>query len=631
MVLSKLITELDIYAQPITLNFAGKPKIKSLAGGVMTLVLLCVLCFLTFIEMKDFFFFDSPRVSVFTSYSKVYDQVLDNYSMPLAIFVEDEDGRILPDTDIFKFEAYVVTKIIKPSDSGDENKLQDISYSSVNLLKCTKDHFTRFSQQTFNNEKISEMLCIEDQKINLLEIDDILKYFIFRIKLNENNQNNLDVGKYKINTGKIKLKILFQHQCFNDSSFTSEEETMSIHPQYISRILKSLSTKQLEIYFRSEQYNFYDIFMSSLFISRNSLTCDRWSHDEADYSDGVLAEIKIFPEKLTKVTRIFPKSLPILISDIGGSYIVLYYIFKIFIICISKMVKDQAIVNSVFYFAKPEVSTLSHTRSRLPLITSRKIKVFDLGSDHRQTQSKNIKLNLRYGNQEENSKNFHDEDGYKEVYKNSDLKNPKPENNNKNENNEKNEKFGFSCSTSKKEYVTNGMPINNFFKAKIMTKEVDESRKETHAKFISDLMVDKSKNKKLEFSIVEIVKMVLFSCLKNQTFEKKRDLFDKAKIQISKILNVTQFIFKMDEIEKLKSLVLNPEQNAIFEYISKDKQVKQEDEKEKFSDAKEFFTNKETLARLITQLRDRLDNKKGQIELDKRLYDLLSEEMKKSF
>ena len=95
-------------------------------------------------------------------------------------------------------------------------------------------------------------------------------------------------------------------------------------------------------------------------------------------------------------------------------------------------------------------------------------------------------------------------------------------------------------------------------------------------------------------------------------------------------MDITYIIAKLEEFEKLKIVVFNSQQLALFNFISKEF-ISLNDEKIKNNNLtrmKSFIKNKEDLANLIINFKDKINSNSEVKQRDRKLFDLIIEELK---
>lgn len=616
MVLAFDIRKLDLLGHPINLHFKNRSEVKSLLGAAVSMILLTLLCFVIIIEINyENFISKYSHVWYFKKYSENNKISLDGDSLPLAIFLEDGEGNMLSHSDYFYIKGLKITNIRKNFTNSNLNE-------NISLDKCKKEKFQKlFSKEKFENYNFSRMLCITNQSIYLQENENLK----FELKLNKNIPSSFSNEFNKIFSDKIKLKILFLKSFVNESIVQLKNNQEKVHLLEFSINIKKETTRTLEISLRQDVYNFYDMYSTSIKSTKIIFKPEMIDRDERYTQDDILAEIYIFPSHETKIINVLQRNYFHLFSNIVGLGLFLYISFKLIYSKIASFINDLEMINSIFIFENPEYDQLSQIKSKLPLLTSQKVKLFDLGSENRQSQSKNLKINLRYMNSELEMKNIPSDEVFDRVRKNSDLKMSKLEKYEKT-------KMEDFCSTPTPKKLSNGrFSINNFLKGKLYSQEYENPNKDQMTKIISEILSENLKNKSFKFSFLEGIYAKLCSSFKNNKCTKNNSLYLKAEKELKKYLDVSFYIKKFNEIHILKLLFLNSQEHVtIFDHINKDIVFKFQNA-ENFSQSKEFYYKNDNLPSILADLKDRVENRSIKSDLDRKLYDLLPEEMKRPF
>ena len=123
-------------------------------------------------------------------------------------------------------------------------------------------------------------------------------------------------------------------------------------------------------------------------------------------------------------------------------------------------------------------------------------------------------------------------------------------------------------------------------------------------------------------------------CFVGKNLGHKISLFKKSEIILDEILDVGNIVHKLEEFDKLKMILLNKEQIALFNFIAKDivslnfSKMKAN----KINEMKEFTKDKENLAKIILEYMERvnLDKNSRFGEIDLKLLDMLHDEFKQN-
>ena len=96
-------------------------------------------------------------------------------------------------------------------------------------------------------------------------------------------------------------------------------------------------------------------------------------------------------------------------------------------------------------------------------------------------------------------------------------------------------------------------------------------------------------------------------------------------------MDITYIIRKLEELEKLKIVIFNSEQIALFNFISKEF-ISLNDENVKshtLTKMMNFLNSQEELANLIINFKNKINSNQVKVKnIDKKLYDLISEDLK---
>jgi hypothetical protein len=143
--------------------------------------------------------------------------------------------------------------------------------------------------------------------------------------------------------------------------------------------------------------------------------------------------------------------------------------------------------------------------------------------------------------------------------------------------------------------------------------------------------VDKQNRKNhLKFSNYDIIQMYFCNCLASSKLRNTIDLYQKSITSLDEYLDISFIIQKLEEFEKLKLLCLNYEQLAVFNFTAKDycsmNDIKQGEST--ISKYKEFNKDNEKLVAIVANFRKRVNEESEMSEIDRKLYDLLREDLK---
>jgi hypothetical protein len=86
---------------------------------------------------------------------------------------------------------------------------------------------------------------------------------------------------------------------------------------------------------------------------------------------------------------------------------------------------------------------------------------------------------------------------------------------------------------------------------------------------IIDTIKERDKNSKFKFSFSEVMRILVCCCCIKGSLRKKMILYRKEEGMISECLDLGEITDKLEELEKMKIVLFNPEQAAMLKFISK--------------------------------------------------------------
>lgn len=147
---------------------------------------------------------------------------------------------------------------------------------------------------------------------------------------------------------------------------------------------------------------------------------------------------------------------------------------------------------------------------------------------------------------------------------------------------------------------------------------------------------EKEEETKLKFSTMEIVRCTIFPLYLRKDLKSKFLLYKRASKYLLKYIDIFYLIKKLEDIEKLKILLLNDHQLALFQYISKPdislEESKINDENNFMRKLEQLFPSSKSNEDLLPEIKCYYKNliRRGNWSLtDVRLFDFLNENIKK--
>jgi hypothetical protein len=178
---------------------------------------------------------------------------------------------------------------------------------------------------------------------------------------------------------------------------------------------------------------------------------------------------------------------------------------------------------------------------------------------------------------------------------------------------------------SKLELMTEVCTIGNTNVQRIQIQRLpDES------KIILESMDRRKLNKKFKLSFFSVILKPCCSCFVKPRTRLKYSLYNKAlKILIS-YLDISNIVHKFEEFEKLKLILFNEEQLAMFQFIAKDFCSLNEliEQKSEITRLKNLTKDKENLVKLILGYKEKMKNSNNMSSIDQKLLALMDSDLK---
>jgi hypothetical protein len=348
----------------------------------------------------------------------------------------------------------------------------------------------------------------------------------------------------------------------------------------IYRIIKYGMYKESGVFFKNQILYSDNGFLIEAIQQTSVISYDREYYEFTDMSaDGYMCSFYFFSSNLMEIYRRNYLKIDSVLANVGALANIFIEVLKLFLSIFSSMALNQHILNKIFDFflIKRQISKKEKRGVR------RSGLIQDKGLN-------NILNNFQ-----------------KKISEN------KIDNNNiligKNENNE-------NTITNKYHYHSPRKKSN------------EDSTPES----IDILKFIESQNKKnrLKLTYIEILKMYFCQCCSDQQLKDKIVLYEKSLESLHDYLDISYIITKLEELEKLKLLLLTYEQLAVFNFIAKDfctlddLKIKEN----KIGKYRQFQRDNTQLANTIAKFKIRVQEKDNLSEIDKKIYDLLREDLK---
>lgn len=150
-------------------------------------------------------------------------------------------------------------------------------------------------------------------------------------------------------------------------------------------------------------------------------------------------------------------------------------------------------------------------------------------------------------------------------------------------------------------------------------------------KKIIKMIDEKQKDHKLDFRLYEIIQTLWCRRCLNKKLHKKYKLFKLGNEILNDYLDISYISHKLEEFEKIKFILFNEDQLALFHFISNTvlSLNNMTDFSSKMNKYKALIKNKETLVKLVSEYKEKLKSNMLISEVDGKLVELLDKEVKK--
>ncbi len=559
------ITLLDIFGQQVYFTIDQCKTARTLIGGICSIFSILAILAFGIYSSQDFFLHLDPNISRL-DYNLVNYISINASSFKIPFLLNYELGE-----DYTKYFTTVMKYIVY--NSTNQEFVKEIL---LPLKNCELSDFKLISQDQYDKGVSSTSLCIDFSKVD----EDIIIF---------GNYNEDLIGYYDI----LFLKCMDTDECASDDEIqevlnygaylTLTIMSSSVDPyNYAQPISYYLSnyyiapssgfTKVLELYIKEE---FIETDDGPIF-KRNKTENSFSPYKQVDFfyepisTPDLLANIMIYSSNAqTKTKRIFPRIQDIL-AQIGGIVSIILNGVPFIVIIFSWMKRDENILN--------------------------KLIDFDIIEEEKEVQIKKPK-NARIVELEELD--------VKSINRTRTLTN----------------------NNISKDVSESKIEESNYGNSKINTDTVSKDLDKKVDSFL--VQWRRRARNKLKFTYCEIIKLWICPCCKsNLRFNKKKSLYYKSRGIINNYLEISYLIGKLDELEKLKFVVMNNKQLSLFKFISSD--ICSMDEKKMKSNPirrnKLTFADEKKMAYELFQYKKELNENLALISgMDLRLLELMSD------
>jgi hypothetical protein len=522
------------------------------------------------------------------------------------------------------------------------------------LSNCMKENFPLIDQKSFDASNLNKTFCVENQNltINGSWENEVMNYVSIKISICTDEPHCAPYEEIMnfIFSHQVYFSIFYQDTFINPQNAT-HPLTYNLFSYY--KGLKLDNYKYAFLYVRNQSLISDEGF---LFKSYSNSMFDSVAFDYDFFDDCLMGENNVMVEFDIAVSLnkfIYRRSylkIQTVFGNLGGIGNIFNILLTLCVCTFSVISRDEIILNKIFDFdinVKNEYFNMSNNSNK----SGKKSSIFKTGA-HAYRKNNMIAEELN------DFKNFID-------FKDSSILKNIPSNQENINENEKNDDTTTELKLNNfispnLEKVINQKPIlknnryeyikdNNINFNKISKKSTNnddkklgENKNFNRAKQTLFNLNFQKKRKEISFSFCEIISAYFCWCICLKIFSKseyikklklKKSLYNKSQYAISNFFDITYIINKLEEFEKLKLVILDSKQIALFNFISKEL-ISLDESKIKnhyLSSMRGFTKNKENMTNLIIELRQRIRNSSNVNvvgNIDKKLLNLLNDEFR---
>jgi hypothetical protein len=577
--LKSLIKSCDLFGEGIHLNIKGEPNLKTVIGGVSTLLTIAILSAATWVMGSDMIFKEQPFTDI---HSIPFDirpfYYLNRTNFPIAFCLQRYDQTVWNIDKYFKMEVL---------DWKAFNTNTSSVVKSYEFETCTYNHFPNFDRSYLETAGVSKYHCLKNQNISIGGYwdNEYIQYAIVRLRLcNNETDGGTCAPSHEIEEffrTQIAFNIYVQDTIINPRSFDKPEQIYLLN---LFRNVKLTSRKNFNVFVKHQELRSDEGFMFESNRNYSSYSFDTFDVDEGDASSDSVTDINLYvaPSKVIYY-RSYTKIQNVL-ANFGGISDALFIIVNLLTCYFSKLHINQKLMNLIFDFDYKPINERRRGAIRGGL----------------------VQINNLPNSVDSNERHF-----------NNNINDFSPDN-------------SYRLKINKSSYASSVEFRDNYVKK---PKEMDViSQDNKKAEIIMETLKKKNPNKKLRLTMIDMIFKPIFICTNHEGRRIKYALFNKASKTLETYMDISYIVQQIEEYQKLKVVLLDSEQLAMFQLIAKDICSLEEMGKltSEISHLKGLVNNYEKMVQMLVDYKIKLDSgDRKMTPLDKKLFDLLDDDIKK--
>jgi hypothetical protein len=581
-----IINSIDIFGKPISLRINKMETSKTFFGGLLTIVLIIAMFSMFMLQLSDLFDHKFPTGNLETTTIPNPSIIINSTKMPFSFYISDYDNYILSGEDLFKYFRIEVT--LRYSN----NSNQELSVQHIALEDCKIHHFPNLTEEEFLNAAVENFLCLPLQDYPLFGAFDqsTIQFMAIYLYPCNNKTSNVTCNTQKqvdelLKSNVYYFNVVLQNERINIMEYI-KYSSASLYTIY--KAIRGDTFRQMKLFLSESSLKSDNGFLFEEFETYETVTFERVEYDDAILAaDNCYFSLELFSSR-TKFAyyRKYVK-LPTILANLGGLSSIIQISFSIAASFFSILKRNEHILNKIFDFDLLDEKKV-YEGQRILSNLQKNMNLSMSSSSHKpMVNQKKTKSNSRK----------HNLDNSLEKQKSKILK----------------------------ENKNHTIPVN-------LSLTPHDSGEEKYPTYVPDILklIEIRNTKSLKFNFFEMLKYMLCKCCVNKKIIDKFQLYQKSSLVLDYALDITHIIGKLEELEKLKIVILSKHQLALFNFISK-YLVSQNKNKEVSSNITKLYAlnnDKEALIKLLLDFKINNNNENHLTPVDKKLYSFLSDELK---
>jgi hypothetical protein len=667
----ELITFVDFFGQGIELTIDKKVKSKTVIGGILSITLVMLLTAMFILYADDLLYQKNPQTSNEIQMLITMPNItLSTMTFPISVSMTNSGNFVIYKPDFFKYEVnYMYGLTTDPF----------LNAIPLKVMNCTKDHFPLISNESYDMMNMGDFMCIENQNITISGswAQNYISYLSMKISLCINRSPEdkcapVDDLMAFIFSGTYFWKIYYQ-----DTNINSQErnDPISYMLKNYYKLMKMGSYKIVEIFVREQTLSSDEGFMFKSKTSYDSIAFDFDKFDDGTYDESThtLVEFKFLVSPNRYIFHRTYLKIQTVLASVGGLASLLKLSFTLICYTFSVTNRNEILMNKIFDFdIRGEINSKNFSKSEL----LRKLKKIQ-DVHKKKIDEKKAEIDFKFGKIDRNkehalpqndcfsgpiSSRSANKDDFT-TYANTNPNNTQKSQKTLVQNYKLKQSVTFNLTSGVQSKLSRSSRFekrntvcNNILKQKGLTHAhsafiiqtlQQETKKDSPDKSLLNESISvvngptsknimrrieiRNRQKKLTFSFLEIIRSTC--CLKmcqSQSLRIKKQLYHKSTNVIQEFMDISFIITKLEEFEKMKIVMFNSEQLALFNFLSKELITlnKEKSENHFMNKLKNLNKNKDHLVNMIMKFKEKMARNEAVEKIDRKLYNLIYDEFK---